>query len=193
MDITNGLTLSKAVKDKDTPLRKFLVERFPNTRGIQQEYKAATGELVVDSMGAPPTTMGTAMDLAVRSLLDPTDVPQSARILFRANKDYTDTVDELSATAGAASQEGPAGQEAFARAIWGLALCVEAHRAGMFIDSLVPKLVFDETFDVATMSGASATGSSCRIDGTALRRSPHIVAVLGGSLPLGTRIRRVQA
>ena len=151
MDITHGLTLSKAVKDKNTPLRKFLAERFPDTRAIRREYKGRTGELLVDSLGAPSTTTGTAMDLAIRFMLDPTDVPQSARILFHSIKGYTDTVDELAAAAGAAVGTGEASSETFARAVWGLALCVTAHRVGLAAPSVVFDLLGERNFNASTM------------------------------------------
>src|SRR4051812_27829964 len=95
MGITNGLTLSKAVKDRHTPLRRYLQATFPNVRSLQQEYKSNVGDLIVDTAGAPAATIGTAVDLMVRFLLEPEDVPQSARILYRGLSYYTDTVDEL--------------------------------------------------------------------------------------------------
>lgn len=159
MDITNGLTLSKAVQDKNTPLRQFLAKNFPHARGIQQEYKAATGELLVDSMGAPSGVVGTAMDLAIRFMMDPTDVPQSARMLYRADENYTHTVDRLSAMAGAAVGRGESGDETFARAVWALALCVTAHRAGLFVPSVVFDLVSEGSFGVDVMLDQASTES----------------------------------
>jgi len=138
MDITNGLTLSSAVKDRNAPLRRFLESRLPNTRAITAEYKAGSGPLLVDSLGAPAGTIGTAMDLIIRFLLDPNDVPQSARKLFPLSDVYLAVVDELSARAGAASSTGQLDQ--LVRASWGLALGVEAFRSGNSYPSLVVDL-----------------------------------------------------
>lgn len=157
MDITNGLTLRKAVKDKRTPLRRFLEDRFAHARPLQQEYQQKSGELVVGSRGAHPGTAKTAMDLAVRFMLDPAGVPHSARTLFRGNKTYTDTVDELSAMAGTAARGGAAGHETFARAIWALALCVNAHRAGQYVPSVVFDLLRDDSFNVEAMIGQASS------------------------------------
>lgn len=151
MDITNGLTLSKAVKDKSTPLWQFLDQRFPNTAPIRREYKVGVGEIIVDSMGAHAGTVGTAMDLAVRFMLEPTDVPQSARILLRADKNYTGTVDELASIAGSSVHAGERGAESFARAVWGLALCATAHRVGMAAPSVVFELLGAKSFNVSSM------------------------------------------
>lgn len=153
MDITNGVTLGKAVKDRRTPLRRFLDARFAHARPLQREYQDQTGQLVVDSRGAHPGTLGTAMDLAVRFMLDPAVVPGTARLLFRGNKTYTDTVDELSAHAGTAARGGEWGQELFARAVWALALCVNAHRAGQYVPSVVFDLLRDDSFDTEAMTG----------------------------------------
>ena len=185
MDITLGLTLSKAVQDKNTPLRQFLVERFPNDRGMKQEYRAATGGIVVDSMGAPAGIVGTSMDLAIRFMLDPHDVPQSARILFRSIDGYTDTVDELAATAGAAVRSGDLGSESFARAVWGLALCVTAHRVGMAAPSVVFDLVGEGAFNTRTMLAQASGNAVLELTALCELASRKLIPVLEQPFHLG--------
>ncbi|MHA6668110.1 hypothetical protein ACX3O0_04515 [Homoserinimonas sp. A447] len=130
MDLTNGLILSQAVRDRSTPLRQYLASRYPNTRQLQREFKAQSGGLLVDTSGASASTMGTAMDLLVRLLLNPNDVPVSALSLFPDNKSYVKTVHLLAGVAGHAIREG--GNEAVvSRAVWALALCVQTLRAGL--------------------------------------------------------------
>lgn len=151
MDITNGLTLSQAVKDKSTPLRQYLQRAFPSGRLLQNEFKKNAGDLVVDTAGAQAGTVGTSVDLLIRFLLDPDDVPQSARILFPFNISYTETVDELAGTAGDTSRAGDIDEESFARAVWALALCVEAHRSGGAYGSVVVDLVRGNRFGTDVM------------------------------------------
>ena len=145
MDITSGLTLSGAIKDKRTPLRIYLDREFPNPKQLQQEYRARAGSLVVDSQGAPFGTLGTAVDLLVRFLLDPEDVPHSARARFPLNEVYRNSVDELIQFAA-----GPNGDQRD-RALWAVALCVEAWRAGNRFPSIVDELVHSDRFDTTTM------------------------------------------
>lgn len=151
MDITNGLTLAQAIKDKNTPFRQYLEETFPFPQTLRREFAEGAPELRVDSSGAPASTIGTAFDLLVRFLLDPKDVPQSARILFSEEPNYTAVVDELAALAGRALREGGAQPVEGARAVWALALCVEAHRAGPAFAPLVPSLVYADRFTVQEM------------------------------------------
>jgi hypothetical protein len=158
MDITGGTgSLSRAVKEKNTPLRLYLQQKYPNARPIQAAYKSAASAIAVESAGAPAATVGTAMDLVVRFLLDPNDVPRSARILLPF-AEYQDVVDALSRTAGEAVRDGERGRQEFSQAIWALALCVETHRTGGMSSPLILDLFRSGEFDVHTMmSQAPAT------------------------------------
>jgi hypothetical protein len=147
VDITNGSTLSSAVKDTSTPLSKYLRGKFPNAKPLQHEYKASGGSLIIDTQGAPAGTVGTATDLMVRFLLDPDDVPQSSRIHFAWNANYIATVDELIHVAAHPTAPEDGRQD---RAVWALALCVEAYRAGGGFPSIVDQLVLAGEFDVDT-------------------------------------------
>jgi hypothetical protein len=151
MDITGGTgSLSRAVKEKNTPLRLYLQQKFPNARPIQAAYKSAAGLIAVESDGAPAPTVGTAMDLVVRFLLDSHDVPRSARILLPF-AEYEDVIDALSCTAGDAVRDGERGRQEFSQAIWALALCVETHRTGGMSCPLILELFRCGEFDVQTM------------------------------------------
>lgn len=161
MDITNGMTLSSAIKDKSTPLSQYLRNTFPETRALQQDYKARVGPLIVDTQGAPFGTLGTAVDLLVRFLLDPTDRPQSARARFPLNETFLDSVDELIAIAARQHDDD---QD---RAVWALALCVEAWRAGNRFPSVVDDLVHSRRFDTQIMLAQAPAAAPVEL--TALR------------------------
>lgn len=64
-------SLTKAVADKESPLRQYLERRFPNTAVFRSEYRARSWDLLADG-GETKTsgTVGTAFDLMVRLLLD---------------------------------------------------------------------------------------------------------------------------
>lgn len=142
---TTGL-LSKDVKDPKTSIGQYVRTKFPNVKPLQAEYKAQAGELVIDSMGANAGTVGTAMDLIVRLILEPDETPMSALILYPYNSTYHQVVNELAGLAGRSDD-----RELAARAFWALALCVNAYRAGAAWAPLVPDLVDGGDFAVDTM------------------------------------------
>jgi hypothetical protein len=145
MYITSGL-FSKDVKDPKTSLGHYLRKTFPNIKPMQAEYKMLSGDLVIDSLGANAGTVGTAVDLIVRLILEPDETPMSALTLFPFNATYHQVVDELARIVGHSDD-----QEAAARAAWGLALCVNAYRAGPGFAPLVPDLVYSGDFTVDRM------------------------------------------
>ncbi|MEB0001676.1 hypothetical protein QN357_01825 [Cryobacterium sp. RTC2.1] len=172
------------MKDKTTPLRQYLQVTFPNPRRLQQEYKAHAGELIVGSSGAPPATVGTAVDLMIRFLLDPTDVPLSARILFPFPA-YVDVVDDLARIAGNSLRDGATGNDAFARAVWGLALCVEAHRAGPLNSPFVSELFIHGGFDVETMLAQATPAALVELAALRTTAEQHLIRRLDRPFHLG--------
>lgn len=142
---TTGL-FSKDVKDPKTSMGHYLRATFPNVKPLQAEYKTLAGDLVIDSLGANAGTVGTAMDLIVRLILEPDETPLSALTLFPFNDSYHQVVNELASIVGHSDD-----RELAARAAWGLALCVNAYRATPAFAPLVPELVYDGAFTVSTM------------------------------------------
>lgn len=138
--------LSKDVTDPKTSIGQYVRTNFPNMKPLQAEYKALAGDLVIDSMGAIASNVGTAVDLIVRLVLEPHETPMSALILYPFNTAYHEVVNELASLVGR-----PGDRELAARAAWALALCVSAHRAGAAWAPLVPDLVHSGDFAVDTM------------------------------------------
>ncbi|WP_248761299.1 hypothetical protein [Pseudarthrobacter sp. SSS035] len=142
---TTGL-LSKDVKDPKTSIGRYLRTNFPNAKPLQTEYKAHSGDLVIDSLGANASNVGTAVDLIVRLVLEPDETPMSALILYPFNDTYHHVVNELASLVGHSDD-----RELAARSAWALALCVSAYRAGAAWAPLVPDLVHSGDFTVDTM------------------------------------------
>jgi hypothetical protein len=67
--------LTEELKDKDSPVRRFLDERFTvGLRDAQRRYRTAASALVVSStprQDANPGTVGTAADWLMRFMLHP--------------------------------------------------------------------------------------------------------------------------
>lgn len=145
MYTTTGL-FSKDVKDPKTSLGHYLRATFPNIKPIQAEYKTLAGDLAIDSLGANAGTVGTAVDLIVRLVLEPDETPLSALTLFPFNATYHQVVNELASIVGYSND-----RHAAARAAWGLALCVNAYRATPAFAPLVPELVYNNDFTVDKM------------------------------------------
>lgn len=138
--------LSKDVTDPKTSIGQYVRTNFPNMKPLQAEYKALAGDLVIDSLGANASNVGTAVDLIVRLILEPDETPMSALILYPFNATYHQVVHELASLVGRSGD-----RELAARAAWALALCVSAHRAGAAWAPLVPDLVHSGDFTVDTM------------------------------------------
>lgn len=117
-------TLTAAIDDKTTPLRRYLVDRFPNTRPLQNEYKANAGPLLVEPGDANPGTLGTAFELRCRFMLDQEHVPEEVFSHYFASS-VDEITEVISIAAGNASDS-----QTLNRACWALALCAEFFRAG---------------------------------------------------------------
>lgn len=139
-------TLSKDVKDPKTSIGQYLRAAFPNMKPLQTEYKELAGGLVVDSMGANAGTVGTAFDLVIRLMIEPDVTPKSTLALYPFNTTYHQVVNDLACIAGRSDDE-----ELATRAVWALALCVNAYRAGPAWAPLVPDLVDGGSFFVDKM------------------------------------------
>ena len=144
MYVTRG-TFSQDLKDANTTLGGYLRATFPNLKPIQADYKSRADALVVDSAGASPTLIGTAVDLIPRLIAEPDELPTSAALLFPLNQGYHE---ELAALVELANDTDRATQ---AKAAWGLALCVSAYRAGAAVAPRIPELVRAREFSASLM------------------------------------------
>lgn len=138
-------TFSQDLKDANTTLGAYLRSTFPSLKPIQADYKARADLLAVDSAGASPTMIGTAVDLIPRLIAEPSKLPDSAAQLFPFNGGYHA---ELASLVGLANDPD---RETQARAAWGLALCVSAFRAGAAIAPRIPELVRSREFSAPLM------------------------------------------
>jgi hypothetical protein len=176
---TTGL-LSKDVKDPKTSIGQYLRTNFPNAKPLQAEYKALSGDLVIDSLGANAGNVGTAADLIVRLILEPDSTPQSALTLFPFNATYHEVVNEL---AGLAGRSGDS--EIAARAAWALALCVSAYRAGAAWAPLVPDLVHSNDFTADTMLEQADDAAVTELIALKELAEERLIPKLTGPLSLG--------
>jgi hypothetical protein len=142
--------LTAELDDKNSPVRRFLDERFTvGLRDVQRCYRQAAPSLLLpsaDRQEANPGTVGTAADWLLRFLLH----PKPSLALAAAGADlcgmcgaFTDIAVSLGygldsgiAPAGPAGFAGPTGghpakPEDLARACWALALLTEMYRNPM--------------------------------------------------------------
>ncbi|MDF2049865.1 hypothetical protein [Arthrobacter sp. Cr_A7] len=176
---TTGL-FSKDVKDPKTSIGRYLRANFPNSKLLQAEYKAAAGNVVVDSLGANAGNVGTAVDLIVRLILEPDETPESALILFPFNAIYHEVVNELAVLVGRSGKG-----ELAARAAWALALCVSAYRAGADWASLVPDLVRSDDFTVDRMLEQADDAAVTELIALKELAEERLIPKLTGPLSLG--------
>ena len=145
MFLTNG-TLTMDIKDRNSSIGQHLRTTFPNSKGLQAEYKAHAGELLVDSSGANPGTVGTAIDLFVQLVLEPENAPEAALQLFPFNDGYRSTICDLTQLLASSGI-----RDVQAKAAWALALCVSAFRAGAASAPYIPSLVREGAFSTEAM------------------------------------------
>ncbi|GAB3572531.1 hypothetical protein GCM10027405_39420 [Arthrobacter alkaliphilus] len=176
---TTGL-LSKDVKDAKTSIGRYLRTNFPNAKPLQAEYKALAGDLVIDSLGANAGNVGTATDLIIRLILEPETTPESALALFPFNATYHEVVNELAVLAGR-SGDG----EISARAVWALALCVSAYRAGAAWAPFIPDLVQSNDFTVDTMLEQADDAAIAELVALKELAEERLIPKLTGPLNLG--------
>ena len=142
--------LTAELASKDSPVRRFLDERFSvGLRDVQRRYRQGAPSLVVPSASpqdANPGTVGTAADWLLRFLLHPKpSLALAARgaVICGMDRPFREIAESLGyerdsdvATAGTGGFIGPASgnlceHEDLARACWALALLTEAYRSPM--------------------------------------------------------------
>jgi hypothetical protein len=177
-------SLTAELDSKDSPVRRFLDERFTvGLRDVQRRYRQAAPSLVVpsaDRQEANPGTVGTAADWLLRFLLHPKPslaLASAGADLCGMDEAFTDIavslgygLDSGAAPASAAGFTGPVGgnpaePEDLARACWALALLTEMFRNPM-----------------AAMNGPLAVFGSRRVSGSSLLSlaSPAALGQLAG-------------
>lgn len=132
--------LSAALRHGDSPLSQYLSHRFGDVAPIQKEYRQGCGPLLVEPTGANPATVGTAFDLAVRFILAPNHVPETAMYGFGKDVEALQMVSDLSSYAGEATIAPDGDWDELVRACWALALCVNIYRRGPSPDSALVRL-----------------------------------------------------
>lgn len=142
--------LMSAVHDAHSPLREYLDERFPHVRPLQADFRKRSGELLVEGGRADPAMVGTAFDLQVRFLLDPSVPPEIAVLGFAGRPDRVEVVTRVMIRARDAARGG-ADQETLGRACWALALCTDVYRKGLRRGSAIGRLIDAGRFTPETL------------------------------------------
>ncbi|MFC9476971.1 hypothetical protein ACFTS5_32705 [Nocardia sp. NPDC056952] len=133
--------LSAALRDKTSPLREYLHERFPHTRGVQAQYRREAGPLLVDTGGANPATLGAAFDFEIRFLLVPEHAPVLPLLGFFGHPRESAVIESVIETAQAAVAPTATDVDRLSRACWALALCTDVYRRGLLRESALDNLL----------------------------------------------------
>jgi hypothetical protein len=129
------------VRDKHSPLRRYLDRRFPNARPIQADFRGRAGALHVRSGGADPSVLGAAFDFEVRFLLKPTHTPIVAMLGFAGQPDTLALIESIADAAREAARDPPLQADQLSRACWALALCTDVYRGGLLPGSSLDRLI----------------------------------------------------
>lgn len=146
-------SLTLAIRDKASPIRQYLDQRYPNTKPLQADYRARSGSLRVDGGDARPGLMGTGFDLQLRFLLDPKAVPLAAILAF-LDSAHEDAATSVITAAQEACRSRSYG-EALNRACWALAHTTDVCRVGLLPDSPIAPLLREGRFTSAELLALS--------------------------------------
>lgn len=123
------VSLTAAIDDKSSPLRKYLDQNFPNRSALQAAYRSTRQPLLVAGGTANPATLGTAFDLSVRFILDSNHTPEVALHSFRSSsrrlRAIIDVIDRARAESNCRTTMA---SEQLLRAAWALALTTGIYR-----------------------------------------------------------------
>lgn len=123
--------LTGALRDTDSPLRKYFGEQFPNVAPLQRTYRQAGGELLVEPGTANPAIVGAAFDFGVRFTLLPNDFPAVAAAAFIRRPTEFRAIGDLAMVAGRAAADGD--HATLGRACWALGWTTDVYRSGRVI------------------------------------------------------------
>jgi hypothetical protein len=134
-------SLTAAIADTGSPLRRHLDTQFPNKKALQNRYRPESRPLLVQGGDANPATLGAAFDFAVRFVLDPTHIPEVAIDAFRGSRRRARAILEvIDVAAAAADCRTTLAPESLLRAAWALALTTEVFRIGTWRHSPLREL-----------------------------------------------------
>jgi hypothetical protein len=133
--------LSEALRDKRSPLRRYLDHRFTNARPIQADFRRGAGTLRVEAGSADPSLLGAAFDVEVRLLLNPAHTPAVAMLGFAGQRGHLEVIESIVDAAGDAVRATAGGVDRLGRACWALALCTDVYRRGLVPGSALDRLV----------------------------------------------------
>jgi hypothetical protein len=154
-------TLTAAIDDKQSPLRRYLDTTYPNTRLITTPHSQTSPDIVVPGTpGVNPGTVGTAFDVLIGLRYQPNTIPVTARPFARWKPDLADGwANILNLVA-----EDPTLIEA---AAWAFALAIEAYRSPVtpyaLADLLDEKGGYNE-HDLLAIASAEAVAELANLD-----------------------------
>ena len=122
-------TLTSELKDKNSPLLRYIRQEFPHTLVLRREFEARSGRLLVEGGQAAAPTVGTAFDVMTMLILDSTHKPTRFPPSFRWTKEHALVGEYLTEVAVASMQPHFTNPDVFYRCVWGLGLLTEVHRA----------------------------------------------------------------
>lgn len=116
-------SLTAAIDDKHSPLRRYLDATFPNTRVISTPHARSSPPLhVLGAPGVNPGTVGTAFDVLIGLRYQPDTIPPAARPFARWRPDLAEGwANILNEVAG--------DKTLIEAAAWAYALAIEAYRS----------------------------------------------------------------
>lgn len=146
-------TLTAAIDDKHSPLRRYLDTTYANTRLITTPHSQASPDIAVPGTpGVNPGTIGTAFDVLVGLRYQPNTIPGTARHFARWKPDLAD---------GWANILNLVAEDTtlIEAAAWAYALAIEAYRSPVIpyaIDDLLAEEGGYNEYDLLAIATAEA-------------------------------------
>lgn len=184
-------SLTAAIDDKQSPLRRYLDATFPNTRALTTPHTLNSPPLrVPGTSGVNPGTIGTAFDVLIGLRYQPNTIPVVARPFARWRPD-------LAAGWANLLNEVANDETLIEAAAWAYALAIEAYRSPVMPDALDDLLDekggFNE-YDLLAIATAEAVEELATLEEVAeTHLYPHLGPVPAPDDPLDPGRRRAAA
>lgn len=164
MHLGGNRSLTVALADKQSPLRRYLDGRYRNLRPLQEQFRKQAGQLKVDGGDSDPATIGSAYDYLARFTLNP-DYPASLAL-----RGFAPNTAEYAAIAGviryAQENFNPLAPNVIelARACWALACATAVYRGGLQPDNPLEELLRSGRFTTEALLALASDDALVQLD-----------------------------
>lgn len=176
-------SLTYEIKDKQSPLRRYFNSLVKDLRGLQRDYRAAAGPMLIEWGGVNAGTLGAAFDFAIRFRLAPSYDAGVARSAFTSRPEVLAGVNAVIGRAQLAATER-SWNDLYATC-WAIALFTEVYRVGLTAGSPLRGFLSDAEMDVDGLLAITPEDASRELAELMVLAESRLLPSLNGPFDLG--------